>query len=259
MNKNCGRCRSQSSIKQIAFFLAMILTAICNVPIAAYALDFDPHCLDIEKKSVPEGTYYVDVLIKLDKSDPDYCEVSAYNVPQCHVRYDYPSAGGASEVTKPLGITKDSGIARYSEDGYVSMSLHYRWVESFFIWDSEYNEQPGGYPHVTIDLNSHYKLLDVWEKHGPFKAAYVDKNGNVLGVSGKAKRSWSMSDPYALITDGDKLTFRSFGTSPASNIAFFALIVGVPLLILVCIALAVRNKIWKRRAVERIQHETEKL
>jgi hypothetical protein len=242
--------------KRFCAIFAALLTLLCIVPLGAYALDFDPHSLDIQKKSVPEGTYYVDVLIRLDKSDPDYCEVSDRNVPQCHVRYEYPSDGGAQEVTKPLDITENSQIAQYFEDGYVSMSLHYRCVESFVIWDSEYNEQPGDYPHAIMKLSS-MNFENVWEKYGAFRVAYVDKGGNVLGVSGKAKRSWSMSSPYALIADGDKLTFRIFGTSPAANIAFWAVVIGIPLLMIALIISKIRNAVWKRRTVNNIQEGAE--
>lgn len=246
---------------RFSVIFAALLTLLCVVPLGAYALDFDPQRLEIQKKSVPEGTYYVDVLIKLDKSDPDYCEVSAYNVPLCHVRYEYPSDGGAAEVAQSLDITEKSQIAQYCEDGYVSMSLHYRWVESYVIWDSEYNEQPGGHSHAIMELSGSTNFENVWEKYGPFKAAYVDKDGNVLGVSGKARRAWSMSSPYALIADGDKLKFRIFGTSPAANIAFFAVIIGVPLLIILFIITSIitriQNAVWKRRTINNIQEGAE--
>ncbi|MBQ9899177.1 MAG: hypothetical protein IJM44_06970 [Ruminococcus sp.] len=241
-----------------AIFTAL-LTLLCIVPLGAYALDFDPYTVEISFSGAPEGTYYVDLLVKMDSSDEHYTDFNA--PPQCFVRRYNAGGNTHFDYTDLPGITSDSGIAKYNTDGYVSLLCHYSGA-GMTIYDSEYNRDKfhnyDMFAKLSIPHEHGYPdFIGISDKYGAIRAAYVGKDGNVLGVTKKAETDYDFHEPYAFITDGDKLTFRIFGTSPAANIAFWAVVIGIPLLMIALIISKIRNAVWKRRTVNNIQEGAE--
>lgn len=79
----------------------------------------------------------------------------------------------------------------------------------------------------------------IFDRYGGFRAAYVDENGNVLGVTEPAVRVYDAALPAALIADGNTLTFRAHGIPrrqsailSAITIAEFAVIAALTITLL---------------------------
>lgn len=115
-------------------------------------------------ENLPEGTEYVDLLIHLPKADSKYTDLVAENLPE--------------------GITAESEIVAYCKDDYRSYSFHYEdarsairvgggMVSSFFT-----DEKNGENAEIRYDH------ADDIEKRGPVRLAMLDKDGNIIKVSG---------------------------------------------------------------------------
>ncbi|MDE7362822.1 MAG: hypothetical protein K2N38_12915 [Oscillospiraceae bacterium] len=81
------------------------------------------------------------------------------------------------------------------------------------------------------------------ERYGLFRAAYVDEDGNILGVTDYARYSYGSSKPRVLIADGGGLTFCT--GAPADwqlTVLYIAiaaeLLTGMALLVIVSMAIA---------------------
>lgn len=84
------------------------------------------------------------------------------------------------------------------------------------------------------------------EKYGALKAAYVDKNGNVLGVTETAEWSYNGGRRYALRADGGSLLITFPGRAPAEERAALFILFGIEGMVvaalIVIIALAAVNR-----------------
>lgn len=86
----------------------------------------------------------------------------------------------------------------------------------------------GGYVSIAPycgELGDTYLLLsgdetpeELQKRLGAFKAAYVDENGNVLGITETARMKYGCSKPRGLSADGNALTFAT-GSSADWQIA----------------------------------------
>ncbi|MBQ8965893.1 hypothetical protein [Ruminococcus sp.] len=173
-----------------------------------YALDFDPMQLEVECKDSPEGTAYVDILVQLDVNDESCIDFNGAPVQ------------AAEDGYVPMDIGRDSEIAKFCEDGYVSLTLHSSLVKRYVIGDSGC--------HIELGIRAD----DLYDRYGEFRAAYVGYDGSVLAVTGKTSRAYDNRAPYAVVIDGDRAEYRSFGISPtlvvlmaAGALAFMGLIV----------------------------------
>lgn len=148
--------------------------------------------------NAPEGTAYIDPLIKLAADDEHYVEFTTQPLKAALVstaEFDM-----SDWVWEPLGIDENSEITRLCEDGFVSLSMH-------FIPNSDVKLDRDGRTYLVLNERSDR----IFDKYGGFRAAYVDENGNVLGITEPAVRVYDNIHPAALIANGNTLTFRVHG------------------------------------------------
>lgn len=177
----------------------------------------------------PEGTAYIDPLVKLDVDDEHYIEFAA--PPQMAVIVSEEETDGRGWEWYTLNVDEESEITRLRRDGFVSLSQHYT-------------------PRVviTLDLDARTSLyLDsmysesidrIFEKYGGFRAAYVDENGNVLGVTEPAVRVYDNVLPTAFIADGNTLTFRVHGIPAWQSTILYSITIAEFALVAVLFALS---------------------
>ena len=183
--------------KLYALFTAAIMAMTFALPASA-AKHFDPAEGHITAAEAPAGTVYTDILIKMPADDPNYTEFTA--PPQ--VCDDGAKSG------QPLDITADSEIAQYSEDGYVSLSLHHKKAGVLRIYPDEELLKMASTSSESCDF------IDISIAYGDFKAAYVDGSGNILGVTSPSETAYSLDTPYGFHTTGSDLTFQRHGAHP---------------------------------------------
>ncbi|ADU21748.1 hypothetical protein Rumal_1232 [Ruminococcus albus 7 = DSM 20455] len=191
---------------------------------------FDRTQLEIEYSDVPEGTAYVDVLVKIDSSDENYTDFNV--IPQKLISKGIDNEGSSVFNSEPIDINKNSEIAKYDDDGYKSLSLHSTYVKDFDV------VKPYGYEHDDMMLKCSAEKL--YKQYGKFRLAYVGKNGEVLGVTKKTSHTYDIDEPYKVIADGDKATYSTWGNSPLFYVAVYIIRITFYVTIII-IAVAIIN------------------
>lgn len=188
---------------------------------------------ELKFNSAPEGTAYIDPLVRLDESDEHY--VSFTSPPQILAHILFDDVRDDWEYLY-LNITEESEIARLRRDGFVSLSLHYTPNANI-----EFNSEKEEYL-VLYGAEKSHNINEIFEKYGGLRAAYVDENGNVLGVTDSAVRVYDSTFPSTLIADGSTLTLVVNGLPKwqsavlsALTISEFVLIAALGVLITVAI------------------------
>lgn len=220
------------------------------------SIEYIPCLVDMTYFSAPEGTAYIDVLVKMDTSDANYTDFNA--APQCYIRYDKDIR---EYIWADLPVNSGSEIAKYNENGYVSLLSHCRGAE-LRVYNSVYNEENyNSELSLQLDLHETEPITDMmilYERYGDFKAAYVDKDGNVLGVTETFKKTYDSSENYSVTADGSSLIFSVSKLSPLDTAIILAFIIGCPLLTVLIpiiiaamlIGMAVRKLRERRRYVK---------
>lgn len=203
-------------MKRVLALLSVLAVSVL-LAVSAAALDFDPYKADVSWDNAPEGTAYLDILIKLPEDDAAY---TSFNAPPRRIaKGTIDKEERAVYEYESLNITSESEIAKYQNGGYVSMTCHYRYLRTMTISG---NDKEGYFDRVKQKLELYAgtapDLTDIHKKYGDLKAAYVDQNGKVLGVTDSFEVMYDKSEPYALVADGGKLTFRIFGSGTFSGI-----------------------------------------
>lgn len=215
--------------KLTAVVLAAVTTFMSIFPLDAFALDFDPYMTELEWNNAPENTAYIDILMKMDTDDENYVD---FTVPPKKMTERYIENGTTKFRYEDMPIDKDSEIAQFNGDGWVSLSLHHKGSGGIVIWNNPvlyldcYDDNDGW---KQKSERTYCNIVTISRDYGRFKCAYVDENGNVLGITGKSRKSYDMSEPYAIIADGDNVTFRIFGMSPFDKMILVALVYGIPI------------------------------
>ncbi len=179
--------------KLYALLCAAVMTLAA--PLTAHAVThYDPAEAHLTYTGAPEGTVYMDILVKMDKDDPYYTE------------YTYPPQYGPGDT---LPISSDSEICQYNTDGYISLSLHHiKAPPMTVVQEGETIFKMNSVADESCDF------IDMSIEYGNFRAAYVDGEGNVLGVTNESVTEYSMDTPYGLEADGDSLIFHRHGAHP---------------------------------------------
>ncbi|WP_295157076.1 hypothetical protein [uncultured Ruminococcus sp.] len=208
------------------------LFALLSAAIAAFSMSitasavthYDPNIGHITYENAPEGTVYMDVLVKMDTEDQNF------------VTFTQPPTHGGEKMP----ITAESDIAKYNEDGYVSLSLHHKKAESFEINDEGDDLMT---MHSTVQVSSDF--IDLSINYGDFKAAYVDGEGKVLGVTDVSVTEYSRQTPYGFHADGSSLVFQRHGAHPAV-ISVTVFLTGLVIISLPIVAVFIYRKRSKR-------------
>lgn len=176
---------------------------------------YDRSVLSIGCMNAPEQTAYVDILIKMDSKDPDYVEFT--QPPQRFVREYRDENGNRQDEYADLPITAESEIAKWNENGYVSLTLHHKAVEAL---------RTGKNDSLKIDG---YFLEDIYKRYGKVRVAYVDDEGNVLKVTDKSKKKYMGWQADQLVVNGDSVVFQIGEEAPWMVGLFCILALAIPL------------------------------
>lgn len=103
-----------------------------------------------------------------------------------------PMGLGLSFTNAPEGTVRIEPLVRSENGEYISISAHCEEIEDDWLRLSG-NETPE----------------EMQTRRGRFKAAYIDENGNVLGITETARMKYGCSKPRGLSADGSTLTFTT--------------------------------------------------
>jgi len=216
-------------------WVVMILLSILGVAYVSKSFHRIPHFdrtqLEIEYSDVPEGTAYVDVLVKIDSSDENYTEFNI--IPQKLISRGIDNEGSSVFNSEPIDINENCEIAKYDDDGYKSLSIHSTYVTDFDVF------KPYGYEHNDMMLKCSAEKL--YKQYGKFRLAYVGKNGEVLGVTKKTSHTYDIDEPYKVIADGDKATYSDWNFSPLTYAAFFLIRITFYLTVIVIVVAIINH------------------
>ncbi|MDE6732515.1 MAG: hypothetical protein K2J77_06530 [Oscillospiraceae bacterium] len=229
----------------IIVFPIVLIILLCNTLSWHDFGDYNP---SIKYENAPENTAYVDILVRLPESSEDYVDFAEWeSYPLRIVGYHDPvteavidengnvtSRTRVEPILEAISITPDSEIAKLNADGYVSLSVHYA----------------GSKGVLRLD---HYgsEITTIKKRYGSFKAAYVDENGNVLGITKASRTRYNPKKPSSFSADGDTLIFTKWDGSPLQYFLIYALSLGEQLAIIALIVCTALDKQQKKRSEER--------
>ena len=211
----------------IAVYFAVFMCVFGGM--TAFAWNVDTRQQNIELKNVPEGTAFADILVKDGKNDKYAVEFNEEN-------------------GKLLGINKNCGLAGYNEGGYTSMLLRHNCAVFERVELSQQQYTSLMLKEDNSEIFNHFQSI---------KVAYCDKDGNVLGVTKKAKFDKLRFNigAYNITANGNELTC-SISTGPP----YYMMIIA-PLLVIVpaffttagIIISRARKKAQSAKMIKRIQ------
>lgn len=226
----------------IVFPIAFIVLLIAILWSGEYGEFWPP----ITYKNAPENTAYVDILVKLPEDSEDYVDFAEWEEPPKKVLNSenvgkpvYHSSTQTYSRIQPiyeeLSITPDSEIAKLNADGYVSLSVHYAGSKGFRDTD------------LCLDyLHSSNEITAIKKRYGKFKAANVDENGNVLGITKASRTRYSSNEPSSFTANGDKLIFTKWDTT-LLDVLFLVTLFGEPVAVVLLIVCIVLNELQNKQ------------
>ena len=208
--------------------IAYIITHLSRFP------PTDKSSMKIEFSGAPEGTVYADILGKIDSTDESYSDFNF--IP------NKPLADQTLVVDRvPMEIDENSEIARYNEDGYMSLSIHSSDLEYFDLDGSD---------SYRLYLNCNAETL--YKKYGKFRIAYVGEHGEVLGVTKKTSNAYYGTN-YGVSTDGKKAIFIYHSFSPLFYVSYLIIYI-TKIVTLIIIPVHIINKICWKQWVNKAAH-----
>ena len=143
-------------MKKIIRFLTVCLVVLVFLPTVAFARQ-PVVAYILTCTGLPEGTEYVDLLIKLPTTDPCYTPLVSENLPN--------------------GFSENAQIVTYCIDNYRSYTFHYKEALSQIKVGS-----PGGICFCANGSSYVLHLEDIQDR-GDIKLAMLDASGNIIKVS----------------------------------------------------------------------------
>lgn len=209
--------------KTLIIFLTIFVCLIIQKPLSCYA--HDKNMINLEYSDAPEGTAYIDLLAKFNEGDEAYTE---FNIP--------PHPPAEDKRYENLHVDENSEIAKYCEDGYASVSIHSKDIESFVVHKYQY-----GLETLSIKGNAD----DFYSKYKKFKLAYVGENGEVLKVTSKTGKGLSSSHkPDTFAANGEKAVFESIISDYISK--YIWIIIPVIIFLVIVISVFILKKITNK-------------
>lgn len=207
----------------------------------------------INIENAPEGTAYLDILVKIKPSSKNYVDFAELEMPPKIITewieetYTVQDKDGKEEtgtkyepVWKELNITPDSEIARFNDNGYVSLSVHLKGVKGFYYY--AYSNKKVENRLILDDSSAGRDLKKLIGQYGKFKAAYVGENGEVLGVTGKSAVRYEHGSSCKFSGNGNKLTLTLFGDPAWKWLLFLLSFYGEPVAIVLLIIINCKSK-----------------
>lgn len=200
----------------------------------------------INIENAPEGTAYLDILVKIKPSSKTYVDFAELEMPPKIVTewieetYTVQDKDGKEEIRtkyepvwKELNVTPDSEIARFNDNGYVSLSVHLKGAKGFYF-DTYSNRKVENRP-ILDEWGGERGLTTLLSRYGKFKAAYVGENGEVLGVTGKSAVRHRHGDPCRFSANENKLTLTIYGDPAWKPLLLLLSFYGEPIVIVLLI------------------------
>ncbi|MDE6727872.1 MAG: hypothetical protein K2J80_08030 [Oscillospiraceae bacterium] len=237
----------------IIFPIIFIITLL-----SGWSCEFGDYSPKITFDNAPENTAYVDILVKLPEGSEDYVDFAEWDhTPKKLVYLEVTEAveDDAGRITErtltesvyvELSITPDSEIAKLNSDGYVSLSVHY--AGSRGISDSS----------LRLDESIRNEITAIKKRYGSFKAAYVDENGKVLGITKAARTRYNPKKPSSFSVNGDTLIFTKWGCSPLWYVLICVSGLGEPIAIIALMICIVLDKLQNKQLRNLGTHENKR-
>ena len=193
--------------------VTMICIVCCFFSTRSKAASTQKDWLRVEYENAPEGTVYVDILVKMDQKDENYVE---FNVAPRRmlgrVKVDGKTEFKYADI---VNLTKDSEIAKYHEDGFMSLTIHSLEVEDFIRCESALYIDPAG-PNIFRRYFAIYlrgSAVELINKYKRVKIAYVDSNGEILKVTRVSNKvsNKKLQDGFGIFTAGDTVGIYADG------------------------------------------------
>lgn len=149
--------------KLVLILALLIMVSVCIIPVSANGVPPMPF-YSIALSNLPEGTVYVDLLVKLPQDDSAYTPLVEENLPE--------------------SFAEDAEIIGYCEKDYRSYTFHYKSARSIIVPDKKgqvyfFTSDLIGYGE---DTQRYDHKLDI-ERQGKIRLAMLDEMGNILQVS----------------------------------------------------------------------------
>ena len=245
--------------RSICVITALII--MCSCSITAFANDPDLGYVALSFENAPEGTEFIEILVPIAQCPKHMTEFHEYIIKRRNTYYKsvdviVTDQYGRSkteqhsekikEETKDIAITEDSEIAQYRKDGYISLCAYTDMVISIGSYsnfyngvteDSEANLLLAG-SYSAQKKNSKNSDVDIYYLESEFsdmKAAYIDKDGNILGVTDKYEVDKHASR-YSLRADGNKLILGFDDYSHWFTFRFFTRLI-IPVLLFAAVVI----------------------
>jgi flagellar basal body-associated protein FliL len=227
---------TRNSLKiSIKAFIAVFFAAIICIfgCMTAFAWDHDETWQQVRFENAPEGTFFVDLLVKAQKDDEYTVEFNEEN-------------------GKLLGLGKDCELAKYDKDGYTSLLLRHGCAVLDYLQNDE-GQYASGTAHYTYNTEN-YK---VFNKLNKVKLAYCDSKGNILMITNTAEIGYAFFKTpvmYFFKADGESLVFKFAGATYSKLRSIISVVIIAVLIAAVVLLFSFFNrKIVKRSAEKRIQ------
>ncbi|MBQ5310703.1 MAG: hypothetical protein ILP19_01510 [Oscillospiraceae bacterium] len=181
--------------------LMLIITALMPVSRAgAEDMPGERISISADMSKAPAGSAYIDILGRISPDSSYYTSFNPDGAP-----YVQTSINGDMTVS----VSKDSPIAAYNEDGYMSLSLHYKGTSGMTV-AAKNGEFAEGEFVIAIDAADKeiQSINDLYKKFGRFKAAYISSDGNILGVTDVAVSTLTNEEMHAMKLSGSNAVYE---------------------------------------------------
>ena len=218
----------RSCIRYAIAFLMSVLTIICSIT-SVSAMGLYQWEINISYTNAPQGTAFVDILFKTAEND-----IYAPNEDSSI----YTERTACTTVALPdtdIELASDCGLAEY-DDGFTSCMMR-----RYFV---SYNSASDGKCTLKFPQPCNADNDKVFQYYGEFKAAYCDRDGNVLLVTEPVKvKPHKHPCVYEVSADGNTADCHAIMDN---SIYIAPVIIGcviiIPIIIIFSIAMAVSKK-----------------
>lgn len=189
-----------------------LFTVLCALlmmlfpPFTAHAeetADTDSVIITFDMSGAPAGTAYVDILGKISPDSEYYTELQDTCLP----------VFSSDDTDDPVNISADTEIAAYNADGYMSLSLHFRYGSALYIRADE-NGKVLEEEYVIQDIPKGKKNKEavntglLYKKFGRFRCAYISAAGEVLEVTDTAVSTLVEDERNTLTAKGNAAEYK---------------------------------------------------
>lgn len=222
--------------KLIVFILTVFLICFTgSVNASAWKVAPDSIDVAVTTDSVPDGTDFIDILIKIKPDNSDYIKFNQNN-------------------STDKNIDESSDLAVYKDkEGYVSALMHYKYIKTNGLIKKSGTA-------MSQYIFSEKTCWDFADSFKTIKIAYIDENGKVLLVTNEAHISTFFThviqreeNYYDIKVNGAKLSVK-ISSGPPWYLVTWGIILICIVIVLVIIVTVIKS--IRRISDKRMQNET---